>query len=185
MMKRCYVTGKKERERESNIKNERDGKNDHDRDDENHLLHFLLLFINIIIIIIHITLEDNSFFSFHLFFLFIWLIFSHLCIIMSPSSVYILTAIGKRQSPIDIVTDSVQVTRRLLTRSIVEDNGDVVDHGKTDLQIDYTPITNSGGNLSLENTGHGWKLNIPNSIGEQCRKCVLDIKVYLNFKLSS
>lgn len=90
---------------------------------------------------------------------------------MSPSSSQTsIAAIGQRQSPIDIVTETVQAARRLQTRSA----GDEVDGAggevKANLVIDYSAITSSSGELSLENTGHGWKLNIPDAVGELCRK---------------
>jgi len=63
---------------------------------------------------------------------------------------------GLRQSPIDIQTTTFGLNRK--KRSVGDD---------IPLSIDYSPITGAPG-LTLENTGHGWKLNIPDEVARKC-----------------
>lgn len=60
---------------------------------------------------------------------------------------------GTRQSPIDIQT-------RIVKRS-------ADDPDRNSLKIDYSPL--KGVSMSIENTGHGWQLNIPDQYAQECR----------------
>ena len=64
---------------------------------------------------------------------------------------------GNRQSPIDIQTSDVVAPRS--KRSAGEDCA---------LKVDYSALT--GVEMEIENTGHGWKLNIPDELAQSCRK---------------
>lgn len=68
-----------------------------------------------------------------------------------------LPVTGLRQSPIDIRTSS-QAPQSRKKRSVGED---------IPLSINYSAITGAPG-LTLENTGHGWKLNIPDEVARKC-----------------
>ncbi|KPL96889.1 glycosyl transferase [Sarcoptes scabiei] len=59
---------------------------------------------------------------------------------------------GTRQSPIDIQT-------RIVKRS-------ADDPDRNSLKIDYSPL--KGVSMSIENTGHGWQLNIPDQYAQEC-----------------
>ncbi|KAI2797462.1 Phospholipase A2 crotoxin acid subunit CA [Blomia tropicalis] len=73
-----------------------------------------------------------------------------------------ITVTGLRQSPIDIQSSSTESGSNRTKRSLTGDDG-----SNAPLTIDYSAITGSAG-LTLENTGHGWKLNIPDEIAAQC-----------------
>ncbi|XP_075680851.1 carbonic anhydrase 1-like [Dermatophagoides pteronyssinus] len=64
---------------------------------------------------------------------------------------------GKRQSPIDIRTENVVNERT--KRSVLQD-------GSKPLYIDYSPLT--GVQLTIQNTGHGWQLSIPDEHAKNC-----------------
>lgn len=75
---------------------------------------------------------------------------------------------GKRQSPIDIRTENVVNERT--KRSVLQD-------GSKPLYIDYSPLT--GVQLTIQNTGHGWQLSIPDEHAKNCGKK----KSFFNFQI--
>lgn len=75
---------------------------------------------------------------------------------------------GKRQSPIDIKT--CEAVHERVKRSI----------DSQPLQIDYSKL--NGVEMTLENTGHGWQLKVPDEVAAKCRK-LIQIRFYSALQL--